>query len=360
MSDNEISWKHCPGCGERLQNLDTQKFCINCGLDLLYVKQHKTLPPQPVPTTYAPIKSYQPSFKPVQSYQPSVVDYKKYEPLSDDEVRDTSGRVLWGKWASIGIPLVAFVVMNCILLIFILALILIVPIDVALTIVMNPLFIILLTLIELVLIIFPLWYVRKYLENPNLKNRLILLGFTTRGYSQKEIAKEVGIGIGFAFIGIGVVVGASLLMQFILYLFGVRFVESSSGDAESIVTGMTVFFLILMILMMMVIVGPMEEILFRGFMMKGLTRTIGKRGSLFLTAFIFAIIHLVGLIFILFISPIIFLILFVYFFVPYLAISILLGVLFNWREENLIAVVIMHGVYNSITIIIAFLYMVFY
>ncbi|MHA1485796.1 MAG: hypothetical protein ACTSSC_01325 [Promethearchaeota archaeon] len=29
--------------------------------------------------------------------------------------------------------------------------------------------------------------------------------------------------------------------------------------------------------------------------------------------------------------------------------------LYNWRKENLIAVMITHGVYNAITIIIAFL-----
>lgn len=355
MLNNKINWKHCPGCGLKLANISTLKFCTNCGLDLIYVKQHKTLPPDPVPTSYKPIQSYQTS--PVSyesSYKPS------YEQLSDDQILDTNGRNLWGKWASIGIPLVAFIVMNGILLIFIISIILFAPIDIALGIVMNPLFIVLSTLIELILIAFPIWYTGKYLENPNLENRLIILGFTSKGYDRRGILKEIGIGIGFAFIGLGLVVGSSLLVQFILSLFGVGFVETGTGDAEFIISGMDIIFLILMILMMMIIVGPCEEILFRGFMQRGLVRTIGDRWGILLTAFIFAIIHLVGLIFILIISPVIFLILLVYLFVPYIAISLMLGYLFKWRDENLIAVIITHGVYNSLTLIIAFLYMVFY
>ncbi|MFX0138471.1 MAG: hypothetical protein ACFFDN_32815, partial [Candidatus Hodarchaeota archaeon] len=38
---------------------------------------------------------------------------------------------------------------------------------------------------------------------------------------------------------------------------------------------------------------------------------------------------------------------------PYLAISLLLGYIFYWRNENLIAVIITHGLYNSLTILIA-------
>ena len=194
-----------------------------------------------------------------------------------------------------------------------------------------------------------------------MENRLALLGFTTRGFDNKGIAKEIGIGIGFAFIGLLLVAGASLLIQFILSLFGIQIVESSAtDDVEYIISGMDVLVLVLMIIMMMIIVGPCEEILFRGFMQRGLVRAMDEKWAIFITAFIFAVIHLIALIFYLFISPLIFLILFVYMFVPYFAISIMLGLLFRWRNENLIAVIITHGVYNSLTLLIAFLFMVFY
>jgi len=351
MSNNEdkkIQWKHCPGCGIELPKIETIKFCINCGLDLIYVHEHKALPPSPVPTTYAP----------VQSYQPSISYYKSYEPIPEDEIFDTKGRVLWGKLASIGIPLLAFIVMNAILIGIIIALAFIMPIEALIMFVSNPFFLVFSTLIELILIIFPIWYVRNYVENPNLENRLILLGFTTKRYDRIALLKEIGIGIGFAFIGLGIVAGSSLLIQYILSLFGVRIVESSgTGDAEFLVSGMDILLLILMILMMIIIVGPCEEILFRGFMQRGLVRVVGDRWGILITAFLFAIIHLVALVFILFISPLVFLILFVYMLVPYFAISLMLGLLFRWRNENLIAVIITHGVYNSLTILIVFLFM---
>ena len=93
--------------------------------------------------------------------------------------------------------------------------------------------------------------------------------------------------------------------------------------------------------------------------MKGLTRTLGDTWGLIVTAFIFAIIHLVGLLLYI-LNPIVFLILFIYILAPYFAISLMLGWLYKWREENLVAVIVTHGVYNSLTILIAFLFMVFY
>ena len=115
MSDNEIKWKHCPGCGIKLPDLETLKFCTKCGLDLLYVRQYKTLPPLQAQPTFKPVQSYQPSYKPVQSYKPPVVYSEPYKPISDDEILDTKDRVLCGKFTSIGIPLLGFVVMNSIL-----------------------------------------------------------------------------------------------------------------------------------------------------------------------------------------------------------------------------------------------------
>jgi membrane protease YdiL (CAAX protease family) len=310
------------------------------------VKEYKTLPPQQAPPTYT-----------------SPTSYKSYRPvLSDDEILYTKGRRLWGTLPSIGFPLLAFIVMNGLILGILFAIILIVPsIDFARSIINNPFFLVFTTLAELILILIPIWYVKKYLNNPSLENRLTLLGFTTKGYERNEIFKEVLIGIAFAFVGILVVVGASLGMELILrYVFGVRIIREGAGnDVEVIITGMDVLVLILIILMMIFIVGPCEEILFRGFMMKGLTRTLGDTWGLIVTAFIFAIIHLVGLLIYIF-DPIIFWILFFYIFAPYFAISLMLGFLYKWREENLVAVIVTHGVYNSLTILIAFLFMVFY
>ncbi len=361
MTDNEekknkIEWKFCPGCGTKLPSIERLRFCIKCGVDLKHIKEYKTLPPTqssfPHPQTMA-----QPSY--TASYPP----YKKErEMLSDDEILHTKDKKLWGNLPSIGLPLLGFVATNGLVLGILIILIFVVPnTTVLFNIISNPFFLVFTMLVTYVLLIFPLWYAGKYLQNPKLKNRLTILGFTSKDYELKGIFKEILIGLAFAGTGILLVAGASISIELILrYIFGVSIMqEGHSSDTEVIITGMDILVLILMIIMMILVVGPAEEACFRGFMMKGLNRTLGKKGGLFLTAFIFASLHLVGLIIYIF-NPIVMLILFVLLFVPYFAISIMLGLLFNWRDENLIACIICHGVYNSITIIIVFLYYVHY
>jgi len=344
--EKELDWDYCPSCGMKFPYIEVLKFCVNCGLDLEYVKEYKTLPPLQAHPTYV-----------------SSTYYKSYGAvLSDDEILYTKGRRLWGNLPSIGFPLLAFIVMNGLILGILFALILILPsIDLVLSIINNPFFMVLATLAELILILIPIWYIKKYLNNPSLENRLTLLGFTTKGYDRNKIFKEVLIGIAFAFVGILVVVGASIGIElFLRYVFGVRIIHEGAGnDVEVIISGMDVFVLILMILLMIFIVGPCEEILFRGFMQRGLVRTLGDIWGIILTAIIFAGIHLVGLILYI-LDPIVFIILFIYLFAPYIAISIMLGLLFRWRGENLVAVIVTHGIYNSLIILIAFLFMAFY
>ena len=342
----DFNWEYCPSCGMKLPNIEGLKYCTNCALDLEYIKEHKALPPRQVAPTYRTPTYYRP--------------YRQV--LSDDEILYTKGRRLWGKLPSIGLPLLGFIVMNALILGIMFALILLIPnIDLVRSIITNPFFALFSTLAELLLILIPIWYVKKYLKNPSLENRLTLLGFTTKGYDRKRLFKEILIGIAFAGVGIFVVVGASIGIElFLRYVFGVRIIhESPSSDVEVIITGMDIFVLILMMLMMIFIVGPCEEILFRGFMQRGLVRTLGDTWGILITAIIFAAIHLV-ILFLYILNPIVFIILFIYMFVPYIAISLMLGLLFRWRDENLVAVIVTHGVYNSLTLLIAFLFMVFY
>jgi len=342
-----VSWKFCPRCGMRLpEEVKNLRFCINCGLDLVNLKEQKGILPTQIssPSPQTPV------------YYAPQIQYKPYKVIPDDELR-TCKEHLWGTGHSIGFPILSVIVMNGILIGIVIALILI-NVNLALSILLSPFFIVASTFIELFLILIPILYIKRFLQNPTIKNRLAVLGFTREGFDQTGLIKEIFIGIGFAFAGLGLVIGSSLIVELILQAFGIN-IESAASESD-VFSGLDVLFLILTIIMMMVIVGPCEEILFRGFQMKGLTRTIGKNASLFITAFIFAIIHLMMLpVYLLIYPPVIVLILFVYMFVPYFAISLMLGLLFNWRKENLIACIICHGVYNSITLIISFLFIVY-
>ena len=90
-------------------------------------------------------------------------------------------------------------------------------------------------------------------------------------------------------------------------------------------------------------------------MQKGLVRNLGAKWGIILTALIFSLIHLLGLFLIALESPSIFIISFLISFTPYFAISLILGWLYHWRNENLIAVMITHGVYDVLVTGITFL-----
>jgi len=101
------------------------------------------------------------------------------------------------------------------------------------------------------------------------------------------------------------------------------------------------------------VIGTSEELLFRGFVQKGLVRTLGTKKGIIITALIFSLIHLIGLYLIA--NPLNLLVAFILNFFPYMAISLMLGLLYYWRKENLITVMVTHGVYNGLSIIIVYL-----
>jgi membrane protease YdiL (CAAX protease family) len=342
---NVIKLKFCPICGQKIPENQKVKYCVKCGVDLYYVQEHMRVP----------------SSKDLKSLNPPKSSTHK---ISDQELPHLKDRKLWGAGASIGLTFAGFVSMNIIAAVVIIMIIFLnIGSGNLLDLIVNPYVTIYSSLVELIFIVIPVLYVGQFLKKPSLSNRFAILGFTTRGYSKIGILKEVLIGLAFAIIGIFLVLFASIFIQILLELiFGTDIVfefGSSGSEIDAIIYNADPLSIIFLIVTMILVIGTSEEVLFRGFLQKGLVRTIGNRWGILVTALIFSAIHLIG-IFLLILTPIAFLISFLLSFLPYLAISLLLGLLFYWRKENLIAVIVTHGVYDALTILIVFmLYNVF-
>ena len=47
------SWLYCPSCGNKLPKIKNIRFCVKCGIDLNYVKEHEEIP---IPQYATPIQ----------------------------------------------------------------------------------------------------------------------------------------------------------------------------------------------------------------------------------------------------------------------------------------------------------------
>ncbi|MFX0104293.1 MAG: CPBP family intramembrane glutamic endopeptidase [Candidatus Hodarchaeota archaeon] len=348
---NELIWSFCPVCGNEIPKIQHLKFCIKCGTNLRYLKKHNILQPRKE-TNEQPIIYHKPVI-------PLV--FSELKKITDDEITNTKNHKLWGAMASFSVPLGAFLLMNFLTAGLIVVIIFFsFDLEFLFNFIMNPYFLIFSSFFELIFILFPVLHVKKYLQNPTLKNRLGLLGFTLKGMKKKGIIKEILIGFIFAGITILIVAVVSFLTEIMLELiFGIEIVRelsSTTTDVELIISSSDILTLILLSIVMILIIGTSEEILFRGFMQKGLMRSLGNKWGILITAFIFSLIHLLGLFLMLLETPLVLFISFLLSFIPYFAISLILGLIYYWRNENLIAVIITHGVYNALAIILAYIF----
>jgi len=94
-----------------------------------------------------------------------------------------------------------------------------------------------------------------------------------------------------------------------------------------------------MIALSLGMVGPCEELAFRGFVQKGFENSLGKTKSLLIASLLFGFLHGLN-------SP--------YAIFPIFAISLVLGYVWQKTGGNTTASALMHGIYDSIGIAIAY------
>ena len=144
-----------------------------------------------------------------------------------------------------------------------------------------------------------------------------------------------------------ILAAASVLAVFLFLLgFGVaisqEIVFGPDPTAEYVarlVTPTNSFQLIVMIVLSLVLVGPCEELAFRGFVQKGFENSFGKTMGLLVASVLFGLLHGLNTL---------------YAIVPAVAAGLVLGYVWQKTGGNTAASASMHGINNSISLAIAY------
>lgn len=99
------------------------------------------------------------------------------------------------------------------------------------------------------------------------------------------------------------------------------------------------FQLVAMVALSLVLVGPCEELAFRGFVQRGFENSFGKRWGLLVSSVLFGLLHGLN-------TP--------YAVVPVFVVGLVFGYMWQRTGGNTTATALMHGVYNSIAIATAY------
>ena len=195
-----------------------------------------------------------------------------------------------------------------------------------------------------------LWIQRYYPKRLSLKQRLSELGVPLERYSRKELTREILLGFLLGLIAVFLVLLLQLISYYLIQLiFNVdiyNFLEAIQFEDFALIIPNNIFELILFIFMMSFFIGLPEEIMFRGFVQRSFENSLTKSAALVLTAVYFTLFH----IFLYILQPMIFFFLVI----PYLGLSILLGLIRNWRGD-IIATIMAHIIYNITQTFIIFL-----
>lgn len=182
---------------------------------------------------------------------------------------------------------------------------------------LDPVFIFLILLLEIVFLLIPLAYVIS------LKVRISKLGLVSGG--GLTMTKDVLIGI---------VVGAALVPLMLALAF-YDFVVSGYGPPPIPPSPADLFWLGMTCLGVILVVAPSEEILFRGFVQNTLDAHYGNIAGLLVSSIIFGLVHM---------NPLIG--------VVQTIGGIFFGLIFQWRNRRLAGPIAAHATYNCLILIL--------
>ncbi|MFQ6064765.1 MAG: lysostaphin resistance A-like protein [Candidatus Bathyarchaeia archaeon] len=179
-------------------------------------------------------------------------------------------------------------------------------------------------------------------------NEITTLGVTLlfaryKGASLKEL------GLKKASVGVLAIVSVVALLLFPLVV-GISVVEEmifgpdrTSELVTKLVMPRDLPQLIVMIAFSLVLVGPCEELAFRGFVQKGFENSFGKTWGLLIASVLFGLLHGLNTL---------------YAIVPLIVGGLVLGYVWQRTGGNTTASALMHGVYDSIAIALAYFFTV--
>ena len=322
-SHREKTWV-CPKCQQQYPWNKKLNYCEQCGLQLAEYQAKTTQPPLPIENPQTE--------KPELNYNPGPIRLRR--------------RGKWNFFAGIWLPIATFgVIFVCQIIIML------IDLSITDTMVQTPFLNFILGGFSLFFLLSAVWKIQPYSSGKlTFRERMGELGLPAKKYSNKNLTREIllGILIGIAMVFIATVlqiVGAWLVEN----IFGLNIyviLENAQFEEYMLQPPASFVELCLFLLTMLLFIGVPEEIMFRGFVQRSFETKLSKRAALLLTAIYFSLFHILLLI----IYPAVFFFLFL----TYLGISIILGLVRNWRGD-LYACVAAHIVYNIIQTLLIYI-----
>ncbi|MHA1890427.1 MAG: lysostaphin resistance A-like protein [Promethearchaeota archaeon] len=173
---------------------------------------------------------------------------------------------------------------------------------------------------------------------------------TPRISSKKQVLKETFIGASFGVILLLVGMAFQVLVKsLVVAIAGSEFYnDATSGSVNTIPEKITFTDLLITSTIMFTLVAFCEEFFFRALIFRDLRKKVSQAAAIIISSSTFAIYHVM--------PGIVPLQTFITFFPYYFFIGILLCLLYEWRNNSLLTVVIAHGFFNTIILILQFLF----